>query len=426
MPLFSAWLRRADPGAEALALNGHGLSYGELLARPGRAGLQVLEGDAGELALGLVDTACGGGTAFPLPPGLPADQRQRLLGLAAAEANPGLALVIATSGSEGAPKGVRLPWRAVAAASRMSARALRFGAGDAWLACLPLHHVGGAMIVYRCLRAGATAVIHDGFDADAVAREFARRPITHLSLVPPMLARLLEAGVAPPPSLRCALVGGAALALPLFRRAVAAGWPVCPTYGMTETCAQATVLWRPGADDWQEGDVGAPLPGACVTADADGVLRIATPARMAGYLGETGRAPAWIATRDLGRVDAAGHVHVTGRADDMLVSAGVNVHPLDVESRLAACPGVREAGVVGLRDHVWGDVIAAAYEGAIAETDLDGWCRAHLPGARRPRRFLRVAALPRTASGKLDRRALGDLWREGGQPDPAATERARP
>lgn len=426
MPLLSAWLRRADPGAEALVLPGQSLRYGELLARPGLGGLQVLEGDAGALALGLVDAALGSGSAFPLPPGLPDDQRGRLLELAAAAAEPRLALIIATSGSEGAPKGVRLPWRAVAAASRMSARSLRFGTGDAWLACLPLHHVGGAMIVYRSLRAGATAVIHDGFDADAVAREFVRRSVTHISLVPPMLARLLEAGVAPPPSLRCALVGGAALALPLFRRAVAAGWPVCPTYGMTETCAQATVLWRPAADGWQEGDVGAPLPGARVAADADGVLRIATPARMAGYLGETGRAPAWIATRDLGRVDAAGHVYVTGRADDMLVSAGVNVHPLDVESRLAACPGVREAGVIGLRDLVWGDVIAAAYEGAIAENELDGWCRVHLPGARRPRRFLRVAALPRTASGKLDRRALGDLWREGGQADPAAAGRARP
>lgn len=419
---FPAWLRRADPGADALVLPGQRLSYGELLARPERTGLQVLEGDSATLAVGLVDAALGGGTAFPLPPGLPDGQRQHLLALAAAAADPRLALVIATSGSEGAPKGVRLPWRAVAAASRMSAHALRFGTGDAWLACLPLHHVGGAMIVYRCLRAGATAVIHEGFDADAVAREFARRPITHLSLVPPMLARLLEAGVAPPPSLRCALVGGAALALPLFRRAVAAGWPVCPTYGMTETCAQATVLWRPAADGWPEGDVGRPLPGVRIVADADGILRIATPARMAGYLGETGRAPAWIATRDLGRVDAAGHVHVTGRADDMLVSAGVNVHPLDVESRLAACPGVREAGVIGLRDLVWGDVIAAAYEGAIAENELDGWCRAHLPGARRPRRFLRVDNLPRTTSGKLDRSALGELWRDAGQPAAGGAE----
>lgn len=407
---FLSWLRRADPDAAALILPERSLRYADLLALPGRSGLRALEGDVVALALGLVECALGGGTAFPLPPGLDAAHRERLLDMAAAAASPRLALIIATSGSEGAPKGVRLPWRAVAAAARMSARALELHAGDAWLACMPLHHVGGAMIVYRCLRAGATAVVREGFDADAVARDLAARGITHVSLVPPMLARLLDAGVQPASTLRCVLVGGAALSLPLFRRAVAAGWPVCPTYGMTESCAQATVFLRPSLDEWQEGDVGAPLPGVRFDTAPDGTLRIATPARMAGYLGDAAPAPQWLSTRDLGWLDAAGRVHVAGRADDMLVSAGVNVHPLEVESRLAACPGVREAGVVGLADPVWGDVIAAAYEGAIAETELEEWCRAQLPAPRRPRRFLRVAALPRTPSGKLDRRALGGLW----------------
>lgn len=411
MSLFLNWLRRADPDAAALILPHRGLSYGDVLALPGAAGLQVLEGDAAALALGLVTSALGGGSAFPLPPGLDAAHRERLLALAAVAASPRLALIIATSGSEGEPKGVRLPWRAVAAAARMSARALELRARDAWLACMPLHHVGGAMIVYRCLRAGATAVLHEGFDADAVVRDISRRRITHLSLVPPMLARLLDIGARPPATLRCVLVGGAALSLPLFRRAVAAGWPVCPTYGMTESCAQATVSLRPGLDEWQEGDVGAPLPGVRIVADADGALRVATPARMAGYLGAAGAAPQWLQTRDLGWAGDDGHVHVAGRADDMLVSAGVNVHPLEVESRLAGCPGVREAGVTGLADPVWGDVIAAAYEGAIAEAELEDWCRGQLPAARRPRRFLRVDALPRTPSGKLDRRALGGLWR---------------
>jgi len=416
---FPAWLRRARRDAAALILPHRGLSYGDLLALPGEAGLRVFEGDASVLALGLVTSALGGGTAFPLPPGLADAHRERLLALAAAAASPRLALIIATSGSEGAPKGVRLPWRAVAAASRMSARSLGLHAGDAWLACMPLHHVGGAMIVYRCLRAGATAVVHEGFDAATVACDLVRRRITHLSLVPPMLARLLDAGTQPSPSLRCVLVGGAALSLPLFRRAVAAGWPVCPTYGMTESCAQATVCWRPSAEAWQEGNVGMPLPGVRIAAGADGRLRIATPARMAGYLGESA-APQWLQTSDLGWCDDGGRVHVAGRADDMLVSAGVNVHPLEVESRLAGCPGVREAGVLGLADAVWGDVIAVAYEGAIAEADLEDWCRAQLPAARRPRRFLRVDALPRTPSGKLDRRALGDLWPAAIASKPAA------
>lgn len=405
-----AWLNRNPPDAPVLVLpEGEVWSFGDLAGMAGQSGLQVLEGDAAALARGIVTSALGGGTAFPLPLGLGPAQRARLIDLAAQAAAPSLALIIATSGSQGIPKGVRLPWRAVAAASRMSARALELRSGDAWLACLPLHHVGGAMIPYRCLRAGATAVVHEGFDAQVVAHDLVARRITHLSLVPPMLARLLDAGVSPESTMRCVLVGGAALTQALFDRASAAGWPVCPTYGMTETCAQATVNLRPGIG-WKEGDVGRPLPGVRIERAADGRLRIATPARMAGYLGDAGPPPAWIATSDLGSVDAAGNVCVAGRADDMLVSAGVNVHPLEVESRLAACPGVREAGVTGIADPVWGDVIACAYEGDSAEASVDAWCRTQLPNAYRPRRFLRVEQLPRLASGKLDRRALPTLW----------------
>lgn len=392
------WLDRSPPAAPALLLpDGRACSFGDLAGRTGRGGLRVLEGGTAEIAHGLVDAALGGGTAFPLPPGLDPAHRQRLVDLATATATPALALIIATSGSTGEPRGVRLPWRAVATASRMSARALELRPGDAWLACLPLFHVGGAMILYRCLRAGATAVVHEGFEVAAVVRDLVARRVTHISLVPPMLAQLLDAGVPPGLTLRCVLVGGAALTPALLERAVAAGWPVRLSYGMTETCATALVDGRP-------------LPGVGVRADAAGRLEIATPARMAGYLGEHGRPPEWIATSDLGMLDTRGQVRVAGRADDMLVSAGVNVHPLEVEARLAACPGVREAGVTGLADPVWGDVIAAAYEGEAPEDALDDWCRAHLPAARRPRRFLRVARLPRTASGKLDRRALPALW----------------
>ncbi len=405
MQILQAWLRRAPSRATALVFpDGASATFGDLAGMAGRGvapGLQAFEArDAATLARGMVLAGLEGGTAFPLPPGLDAARRDRLLALAQAAAHPSLALIIATSGSTGDAKGVRLPWRAVAAASRMSARSLNLRPGDAWLACLPLHHVGGAMILYRCLRAGATAVVHEGFDVAAVARDLTARRITHVSLVPPMLAQLLDAAVPPAPTLRCVLVGGAALHEGLFDRARAAGWPVRTTWGMSETCATAAVD-------------GHPLPGVKVRLSAAGTLEVASPARMAGYLGQPDAGPAaegWLATSDLGAIDAAGRIRILGRADDVLVSAGVNVHPLEVEAHLAACPGVREAGVTGLTDPVWGAVIACAYEGEAGEAALDDWCRAHLSSARRPRRFLRVARLPRTASGKLDRRALSGLW----------------
>lgn len=421
------WLNRAAPAIPALVLpDGTECLFGELNGLAPRSGLQVLRGTAGDIALGLLTTALGGGTAFPAPPGL---ELESLLAPAGRAAQPALALLIATSGSAGQPKGVCLPWRAVAAASRMSAKALALGPGDAWLACLPLYHVGGAMTLYRCLRAGATAVVHEGFEADAVGRDLVARRITHLSLTPPMLAHLLAARIPPGPALRCVLVGGAALSPALHERAMTAGWPLRLSYGMTETCATALVDGRP-------------LPGVRTAIGSDGRLHIATPARMAGYLdageGRSGIAsplpathwsmkhgpswPAhevfhanardgeWFVTGDLAAIDEAGRVRILGRADDMLVSAGVNVHPLEVEARLAACPGVREAGIIGLADPVWGDVIACAYEGEAGEAALEAWCRTHVPKTRRPRRFLRVPRLPRLASGKLDRRALPALW----------------
>lgn len=393
---FRHWLRRADPDAVALVLpDGASLSYSDLAAMEGVQGLQALAGGAREIALGMAACAIGGGTAFPLPPGLADAHRARLLELAAQAARPSLAMIVATSGSEGAPKAVRLPWRAVAAAARTSGRALELRPGDVWLACLPLHAVGGAMILHRCWRAGAAAVVHEGYDVDAVRRDLVERRITHVSLVPPMLARLLDDGVPPPLTLRCALVGGAALAAPLRERALAAGWPVRLSYGMTETCALAAIDGRP-------------LPGVRFRTHASGTIEIATPARMAGYLGERDIGE-WLPTRDLGEVDADGRLRITGRADDMLVSAGVNIHPLDVESRLAACPGIREAGVAGVADPVWGEIVAAAYEGEASEATVDAWCRDHLPRTHRPRRLLRVERLPRTASGKLDRRGLATL-----------------
>lgn len=392
---FQAWLRRADARARALILpDASVLSFGDLVRMRGRSGLRAPAADAATTALALATSAVGGGTIFPLPPGLDGEHRQRLIELAEEAANPSLALIIATSGSEGMPKAVRLPWRAVAAAARMSGRALGPRPGDAWLACLPLHHIGGAMIPYRCWRAGATALIHEGFDAEAVMRDLHRYHVTHVSLVPPMLARLLDLGV-PPPSLRHAIVGGAAINGPLLDRARAAGWPVVSSYGMTETCATATLDGRP-------------LPGVRVRVAESGVLEIASAALIAGYLGQPDVGE-WFTTRDLGVIESDGRVTVTGRADDMLVSAGVNVHPLEVEARLAACPGIREAGVTGVADPVWGDVIAAVYEGEAHEATVESWCRAHLPGPRRPRRFLRVERLPRTASGKLDRRLLPTL-----------------
>lgn len=339
------------------------------------------------------------------------------LATACGTAAPAIALVIATSGSEGTPKAVMLTPDNLDAAARASNARLPLGAGDLWLACLPLHHIGGISILYRCLRAGATLQLHAGFDAATVAAALTHQAVTHLSLVPAMLARLLDLDVRPPASLRHALIGGAALSRPLFERARAAGWPLCPSWGMSECAAQAATLVAPG-DDWHEGAVGPLLDGLACRVDETGRLCLRGPQVMAGYLnpdlapGHGLAADGWLRTADLGGIDARGHLRVHGRADDVFVSGGVNVHPLEVESCLAACPGVADVAVTALPDPVWGDALVALVVGNALPESVRDWGRRHLPPAQRPRRVLGVPRLPRNAMGKIERAALRALARD--------------
>jgi O-succinylbenzoic acid--CoA ligase len=324
----------------------------------------------------------------------------------------GIAVVISTSGSEGAPRRVMLSAANLDAAAAASNRHLPLAAGDLWLDCLPLYHIGGLSIVWRCARAGAAVLLHEGFHAEAVAADLQRHPITHLSLVPAMLALLLETGVAPPARLRHLLVGGAALSQSLYDKATAAGWPLNPSYGMSETAAQVAT-WTPADGPWHQGLVGRPLGDNEFALAADGRIRIRGPQVMAGYLDGSGvDANGWLTTGDLGEIDAKGRLTVTGRADDMLISGGRNVHPLEVESCLAACPGIRDVAVTGLADKVWGDLVVALVVGDATAQGIADWCRPRLPGAAQPRRIVHLANLPRNAAGKLERSLLRQLARE--------------
>lgn len=340
-------------------------------------------------------------------------------------AKSGIELLVATSGTQGEPKAVMLSGANLQAGALASKSRLPLQAGDAWLVCLPLHHIGGMAILYRCAEAGATAVLHDRFDPQRVWADMEKYHVTHVSLVPAMLAKLLDAGRGlPPPSLKVALVGGGPLSAALAAYARAAGWPLCATYGMSETGSQLATLC-PLPEDWQSGQVGAPLPGFEVEildedgrpTSGSGRIRIRGGAVMAGYANPQrqmglGLDQGWFTSGDLGCIDAQGKLTVLGRHDDMLVSGGVNIHPQAVEEVLKRCPGVADAAVTAVVDDIWGDLLVALVVGGASDEVLAQWCRAELPSAMRPRRFVRVAGLPRNALGKLERQVLHSLARQ--------------
>lgn len=436
---------REIPDAPALLCAGDTLSYARLADEAARraaslaalglapATIVALAAPAGELAQTLLACQWAGHPFLPLDPAT-ADERWPAFAAGAAAYHrltqaPAVgarttapattdadapALVVATSGSAGTPKGVLLAHRALAAAAAASAARIPLARGDVWLNCLPLFHIGGLAIFWRCLAAGAAVRLHEGFDAAAVWADIAAGRATHVSLVPAMLARLLDvsADAPPPATLSCALIGGAALSRPLWRRARDAGWPLFVSYGMSETAAQVATL--PPTDDWQEGLVGTPLPGMEVAVGDDGRLRVRGPQLLLGYLGDAASplVDGWLRSGDLGRIDDRGRLHVLGRGDDVLVSGGENIHPLEVESRLAACPGVADVAVTATRDPVWGDLVTALVVGSADAAAVEAWSREHLPAKLRPRRTLTVAALPRTALGKLERQRLPALAAE--------------
>lgn len=403
------WLRRnaaERPGSPALS----GLTWADLqdraqaLAEPGERPLIA----STDLALAAYAAALAGRAFFPLNPALPAETRARLAGLVGPGGN--VELIVATSGSSGEAKAVMLPPHALRAHAAASRARLALAAEDVWLDVLPLFHVGGLMILWRCAEAGAAVLLHDRFDPARVAADLPRA--THVSLVPAMLARLLDAGVPPGPRLRVCLVGGAALPGPLAERALAAGWPLCPTYGMSEAASQVATL-VPASPGWRPGTVGRPLDGLELSL-VDGRIAVRGAMVMAGYANPAmrpgeGLRDGWFATGDLGAWDADGSLVVLGRADDVLISGGETIHPLAVEEIAARCPGVAAVAITARPDAVWGDRLVAAVVGEVTDEAFLAWCADHLPSFMRPREVVRLPALPLNATGKVDRRGLRRL-----------------
>jgi len=301
------------------------------------------------------------------------------------------AVVVHTSGTSGGARPVTLTYGNWLWSALGSAAALGLDPDERWLCCLPLAHVGGLSILLRSAIYGTGAIVHQRFDTGTVLAAL-RDPHgpTLVSLVPVTLTRLLDAGLREPPALRWALLGGAAIPQTLLDRAADAGVPVAPTYGMTEACSQ--ILTN-----------GVPL--FCTSVDLTGAGEI----RVSGPTVSPDAGPV-LQTGDLGTRDAAGRVTVLGRADDVIISGGENVSPLAVEAVLEQHPGVAEAAVHGRADEQWGEVVVATIV-ATAGTRLDAqdvlaFCRERLAPWEVPKALHVAAELPRTASGKLLRRAL--------------------
>ncbi len=326
-----------------------------------------------------------------------------------------------TSGTEGAPRAVVLThgnflWSALASARNLGVRA-----EDVWLSCLPLHHVGGLSVLTRSACYGTAVLIHERFDPEAVSRAIDREGVTLVSLVPPMLERLLEAraGRPFPGSLRAALVGGGPAPLELLQAAAELGLVALPTYGMTETTSQVTTL---SPREWPEGlaTAGRPLPfvrlevrgpdGRALGPLEEGEIFARGPMVVDAYFDDTERNATafdrrWFRTGDFGAWDDAGRLRVLDRRQDRMVVGGENVATGEVEAALARHRAIAEVCVVALPAGSWGHEVAAVVVcrpgSEVTLEELRELAGRTLAPHKLPRTLHVVKALPRNGAGKL-------------------------
>ena len=339
----------------------------------------------------------------------------------------GVALVVVTSGSTGAAKGVELSHRALRASVTASLTRLGARPGERWALALPTHHIAGISVHLRAAALGTEAVV--AADTAAVGH----LDVEHVALVPAQLDRLLDGGAAVE-RFSTILLGGAPAESQLLERARARGARVVTSYGMTETVGGCVYD-------------GLPLDGVEVAVDPGSArIRIRGPVLLEGYRtvpedapgGRASEAPArgpagdgaagatsgddtppvdadgWFTTPDLGRLDFDGRLEVLGRADAVLISGGENVPLAAVESLLRTHPAVADVAVAAVTDTRWGQVPAALVVPAVADRPPDlGALRSHVraqaPAAFAPGHLLLVDGLPRDGLGKLPRAEVAAL-----------------
>lgn len=318
-------------------------------------------------------------------------------------------VIVMSSGTTGTPHPVRLTtaqwmFNAFGTVTRLGHRP-----EDRWLACLPLHHVGGLAILFRSLFLQTTVHLAAHFDAAQVAHLLDAGNISFVSLVPQMLERVANVRRPGPfaPSLRCILLGGAPCPEALLQTAQKQQWPLSVTWGMSETASQIATCFP--------GEIGA--LGNCGPSLA--FVRVHTQGQPSAPMPLTVQGPAVLGgmyqTRDEGYVDAQHRIHVTGRTGDLIISGGENIVPHEIESVLRTHPQIDDAAVLGVPDPKWGQRPVAILVGDATDLSvatLQTWCRQRLSGFKIPDSFVWRTKLPRDPLGKLRRRQLLELFED--------------
>jgi O-succinylbenzoic acid--CoA ligase len=300
----------------------------------------------------LLQTACSG-LPRPAPETLLRDGEQRAEPADVPQERP--ATIIFTSGSSGAPKAALHTFGNHYHSALGSNTNIALRPGDRWLHSLPLYHVGGLSILFRCMLAGATVALPQ--PGTSLGESIAGLGATHVSLVSTQLSWLLRED-AYLVGLEAVLMGGGPVPPSLVDEALARGLPLHTSYGLTEMASQVTTT-LPGASIEELRTAGRVLPNREVSISKSGEILVRGETLFAGYVeGEEPDRPldaeGWFHTRDLGEIDESGYLRVGGRMDNLFISGGENIQPEEIEEALCRLDGIDEAVVVPVLDEEFG------------------------------------------------------------------------
>lgn len=329
------------------------------------------------------------------------------------------AVVIFTSGATGEPKGVVHTFQSLLGSINNGNEILNHQSGDRWLASLPFYHIGGFQIICRALFYKASIIIPNSLHTEAISEAITEFRPTHASFVSTQLKRLTDNKVKPNIELQCTLIGGGFINKKLLLDAKESGWHPVKVYGSSETASFVCALGE--IDVELKGDSAGKAVGSnhitivdengteC-SSNTEGEIVIKSDSLFKYYLNSESETKNKLKqesyfTGDLGYIDDEGFLFVTGRKNEMIVTGGKNVNPIEVEKVILKFPDIVEAAVFPIDDIEWGEIVCAAIVASVKvdTEDLINFLKKELSSYKVPKKIFIEDAFPKTSLGKVER-----------------------
>ena len=338
-----------------------------------------------------------------------------------------MALILFTSGTSGSPKGVSLSFHNLRASFDNSNTVLNYDTDDKWIASLPFYHIGGFSIITRTLLSGTSVIIPASLNTKDLADTITSSKPTLLSLVSTQLRRFIDLGIKPNDELKCVLLGGGYIEASLVDEAIKNGWPIAKVYGSTETSSLITFN-DCQKDRHKKLSDGKPLVNNQIfivnerkeLLSPNNIGEIATKSECCakGYYynpTETDKKfkDGIYYTGDSGYIDDEGYLFINARMNDLIISGGENINPLEIENVLLEYPGIHNAAVFGLEDDEWGYIVSAAIITEpglhISEAEIKKFLLKRISAFKIPKKYYFINEFPMSQLGKVQKEKLKEI-----------------